>query len=60
VRGASLEVGDKTDAARVVLEPRIIKTLLGGTANGGGAGRLDGGKRSVHDKIRRVEQGNVG
>ena len=58
VGGAALQIGDEADAARVVLKPRIIKTLLGGAASAGLASGLnrggDGRARVIHsEKMRR-------
>jgi hypothetical protein len=60
--GASLQVGDKTDAASIVLKPRIIKPLFGGPSSGRVTDRLDGGGgcRIIHNvKQAKLSKGRL-
>ena len=40
VRGSFLEVGDKTDSAVIVLQPPVVKPLLGGTGRWRRSGKV--------------------
>ena len=56
VGGAALQIGDETDATRIMLKPRIVEPLLGGTAETGRrlTRRRDGGGGSgiFHDGMQ--------